>query len=176
MLIRNANPRHAREIRELITENNVLRSSGAATGLVEYTGPSVEQIAQQILGPYAYLVAISESAVVGFACGLHLAVCEASGDTIAHAIAVTHPNAFYAELLVVSSARRGEGVGAKLLDGLLDIATFTGREEVLTAVSLQPIENRPSLALVTSLGFRPEKEHTTSNGLVFGIFRKSLTT
>lgn len=176
MLIRNAGPRHAREIHELIAENNVLRSSGAATGLVEYTGRSVEEIGRQIAGSHAYLVAISGSAVVGFACGLHLAACAASGDTIAHSLGTTHPNAFYAELLVVSSARRGEGVGAKLLDGLLDIATFTGREEVLTAVSLQPIENRPSLALVTSLGFRPEKEHTTSNGLVFGIFRKSLTT
>jgi ribosomal-protein-alanine N-acetyltransferase len=85
------------------------------------------------LDPRHYLVAVDGEAVQGYA-----GLCD-------------YPDEAFVQTLAVARAAQGRGLGASLLQALLDEATRRGQRRVLLEVRA---DNAPAIALYERFGFR----------------------
>jgi GNAT superfamily N-acetyltransferase len=177
MNIRRAMPPDARHVREIALASTITRDSQKSIGMVEYPNLTEEEYAQRILlTPFFYIVEEGH-VVIGFSSGYDNSTIDmqtfADDEIISHISKKERPFVYW-DQLAFSKEHQGRGIGRKLGIHLINDVSSNGYRRIYSAVSHKPIRHKLSINLSRRLGFFPEEEIEVYNGLVFGIYRKTI--
>jgi len=174
MRIRQAVEKDVGEIRSLIKDNIVPRNFAGKAGLVEYALQPHNEYIYRIKSEL-FLVCQQENKLSGFFASFTDKFLETlpKSELTDNILLRTRPFV-YGDLIIVSKKNREKYLSTSLVyacfEGMkkLEIYKFYG------AISHYPFRNLLSIKIAEYMGLNCEEEFALSNGLVFGIYSKSL--
>jgi len=174
MKVRQARREDIQRIQNLIASNTVSRDFKGKSGLVEYPMPSARLLSKMVESDL-FLVCEREEGVAGFLGAFTDKFLERLPTSeIPYLILTKKRPLVYGELIVVDAKSRGVRMPDLLFNKCFEIMRSSGIETIYGAIAHFPFRNMSSIGIVKKLEFKFIENFTDSNGLEFGIYRKTL--